>query len=221
MKNFIRWLKEIYRWVQRVPITRHYWWTLGVVSVALFAVAASGWAEQVTRLVGMLLQLGGVLTVVWGILETRADFAQPTIRSQFKDWFKRFPLLYPPSRTVTVNGIFPAMIGKAEAYSTHGPASDQSIEGRMAHLESIVNELEMAQAQTRIAVRNAQEKAEQALEAHASQLASQIDVIARRIETTATGGIHISAAGVILLFVGTVFGGTAPDLCRWLTTCPG
>ncbi|KLR58844.1 hypothetical protein OX89_05125 [Diaphorobacter sp. J5-51] len=73
----------------------------------------------------------------------------------------------------------------------------------MTHLEGIVKKLEDAQGRTHVAVVEAQAKAQEALDA-------------KKIESTATGGVHVSAVGVVLLFVGTIFGGAAPELEKWL-----
>ncbi|MBZ0224786.1 MAG: hypothetical protein K8F51_02260, partial [Comamonas sp.] len=160
----------------------------------------------------MLLQLGGVLTVVWGILKTRADFGQPTVRSQFQRWIKEFPSYHPRVIEASMNGMFPSMVGEAYGYSTHGPSADQTVEGRLKHLEKIIKELEEAQGKTHIAVLQAENKAQKALDVQARQFAGLLADVSKKIETTATGGVHISAVGVVLLFVGTIFGGAAPEL---------
>ena len=86
----------------------------------------------------------------------------------------------------------------------------------MTHLEGIVKKLEDAQGRTHVAVVEAQAKAQEALDAQARQLSGQIDAVSKKIESTATGGVHVSAVGVVLLFVGTIFGGAAPELEKWL-----
>lgn len=217
MKNFVRWLREIGRWVRRAPINSYYWWAVAGIGMSIAGVGAFGWTEKSFRLAGMCLQLGGVLTVVWGILKTRADFGQPTVRSQFKAWMKVFPPLNSPAITASINGVLPGLSGEGYLLSTHGPSADQTIEGRVGHLEGIVKKLEEAQGRTHIAVLQAQKKAQEALDAQARQLSRQIDAVAKKIESTATGGVHVSAVGVVLLFVGTIFGGAAPELQQWLT----
>lgn len=216
MTNLVRWLREIGRWVLRVPINSSYWWAIAGVSISIASVGMSGWTEKSFRLAGMCLQLGGVLTVVWGILKTRAEFGQATIRSQFKAWIKVFPPLNPPAITATLNIVLPGLSGQSHGYSTSAPSTDQSVEGRVGHLEGIVKKLEDAQGRTQIAVLQAQQKAQEALDAQARQLSGQIDAVSKKIESTATGGIHVSAVGVALLFVGTIFGGAAPELQQWL-----
>lgn len=217
MQNFIRWIKAIYGWMRRAPITHHYWRSIAVVVATVVWVGACGWSEKSFRLAGTFLQLLGVLTVAWGILKTRADFGQPTIRSQFKAWVKVFPRLHPPAMTASINAKFPGLTFEAYGYSTHGPAADQTVEGRLEHLESIVKELEILQGTTHTAVLRAEKKAQEALNVQARQLSGEIDAVAKKIESTAMGGIHVSAVGVVLLFAGTIFGGAAAELHQLLT----
>ncbi|AEB85043.1 hypothetical protein [Alicycliphilus denitrificans] len=212
MKRFVRWLRYVGLWVRRMPVAPYYWWAVAVVVVSVVTTWLCGWSERAFRLTGMLLQLGGVLTVVWGILKTRADFGQPTVRSQFQRWIKEFPSYHPRVIEASMNGMFPSMVGEAYGYSTHGPSADQTVEGRLKHLEKIIKELEEAQGKTHIAVLQAEKKAQKALDVQARQFAGLLADVSKKIETTATGGVHISAVGVVLLFVGTIFGGAAPEL---------
>lgn len=217
MANFLRWLRALVHWGLRAPVTPHYWWAITVVAAVIVMAGVFGWSEKAFRLSGMLLQLGGVLTVVWGILKTRADFGQPTVRSQFQRWLTEFPSFHPRTITASMNGVLPGLVSEAYGYSTHGPSTDQTVEGRLGHLEKIIKELEVEQGKTHIAVLQAEKKAQQALDAQARQFAGVIANISKKIETTATGGVHISAVGVALLFVGTIFGAAAPELSYLLT----
>lgn len=110
----------------------------------------------------MCLQLGGVLTVVWGLLKTRADFGQHTVRSQFWSWIKTFPRWNPLPIVLSVNPIELGSFGRGYVISASGPSADQTMEGRLKHLESIVKKMEEAQSKTHIAVLEAEEKAQQA-----------------------------------------------------------
>lgn len=212
MKNFYRWLREVYRWLRQVPVTRHYWWAGAVVLVVAGAVWGFDWSERAFRIAGTVLQLGGVLTVVWGILKTRTEFKQTKVRDMFAGWLKRFPPLHPATTSISMNITFPGLVVEGYGHSTHGPSPDQTLEGRLTHLEGVVKNLASAQGRTHNAVLQAEKKAQKALDAAAQQFAEQVEGVARKIEATATGGIHVSAVGVILLFVGTVCGGLAPEL---------
>lgn len=214
MKNFVRWLKQISHWVRRIPITRHYWVAFAVVAATILVVGACGWTEDAFRLSGMGLQLGGVFTVVLGILKTRTEFRHASVWSQFRSWAKMFPPLHPPKITASGHTVLPGIVSEGYAYSTHGPAADQTIEGRLGHLEDVVKKLEAAHGRTHIAVLQAEKNAQKALDEQARQLSSQIDTVHGKIEATATGGLHISAVGAILIFFGTVFGGAGHELHR-------
>lgn len=212
MKNFRQWLRNIGHWLRRMPITRHYWWAGAVVLCAVAAVWGFAWSEKSIRIAGASLQLGGVLTVVWGILKTREDFNQEPIRRMFYRWFKSFPRYRMRHVLGGASITIPAMTGEGYATSTHGPAEDQSVEGRLSHLEGIVRKLETAQGKTHAAVIQAEKNAQRALKEQGRQLVNQIGDVAKKIEETAIGGIHVSAVGVILLFAGTVLGGFGPEL---------
>lgn len=59
-----------------------------------FAVIYSfGCTEQAIRLVGLLLQLLGISTVIWGITKTRAQFGHSPIHHSVADWFRRCPIV--------------------------------------------------------------------------------------------------------------------------------
>ena len=113
MKRFVRWIRYVGLWARRVPVAHHYWVAFLLVMVAFAVTWMCGWSEKASRLSGMCLQLGGVMTVVWGILKTRADFGQPTLRSQFQGWIKEFPSFHPRTITASVNGSFPVLMGEA------------------------------------------------------------------------------------------------------------
>lgn len=85
------------RWLLYEP--RHFWLCASVCAAAIVVVLRQGGAEPVVRLTGLVLQLLGIVTVVWGIVEMRQFFGmQPSLKS-VADWLSRFPLR---RRTVTV-----------------------------------------------------------------------------------------------------------------------
>ena len=164
MKKFMRWLRCVGLWVRRMPVAPYYWWAVAVVVVSVVATWLCGWSEKAFRLTGMLLQLCGVLTVVWGLLKTRADFGLPAVGSQFGSWFKTFPRWNPPPIVLSPGGIDLVVSGGGHLTTTSAPSANQTVEGRLAHLESIVKTLEEAQSRTGIAVIEAEKKAQQALD---------------------------------------------------------
>jgi hypothetical protein len=219
MKNFRQWLRNIGHWLRRMPVTRHYWWAGAVVLCAVAAVWGFAWSEDAFRIAGIALQLGGVLTVVWGILKTREDFNQEPIRHIFQRWLSAFPKRQRRTVSAEVSGSWSVgtNVSSSGAVST-GPAPDQSVDARLARLEGLVNGLQTRLSETRNELRQAEKKAQQALDEQGRQLVNQIGEVAKKIEETAIGGVHVSAVGVILLFVGTVLGGFGPELHRLFGT---
>ncbi len=201
--------------MRRMPITRHYWLVFVLVASGIGAVQCSGWTEQSFRLTGMSLQLLGVLTVVWGIMKTRAEFGQIALQMQFSKWWKSFPPLHPPTMTVNIKGKLSEMRGHIVLRGIQGPAEDQSIEGRLAHLEKLAWKLENDLAKANTAIRDVQDQAKRAMDARDVQIADHLKTVDQKIAATAVGGTHVSAVGVILLFVGTVFGGMSAELSLW------
>lgn len=215
MQNFFRWLRLVLGWCRDIPVLRCYWISVAIVGFTVVVVGAFSWSEDAFRLAGMLLQLGGVITVVWGILKTRAEFGRTPMRSALKTWLRAFPPFRPRTTVASIDATFPPMTGEAYGYPTSGPAQDQTtFEGRLAHIENVVRQLEIAQGKTHIAVLQAEKNAQKALDTQARELSILFD---GKIEATATGGLHLSGVGAVLIFFGTVFGGAGPELHRLLT----
>ncbi len=216
MHKFSCWVKSIAHWIWRVPVAPHYWYALGALIASLGLCSVSGWSETAFRLWGMSLQLFGVLTVVYGIWKTRADFEQPTLRENFGSWFRNFPKWNPPPTILSPSGIDLGLSASGHLITTSGPSVDRTVEGRLRHLESSVSNLEKSYREMHTAVLVGEEKAQQTLGSQNREFGKQIDAVYRKVETTATSGIHVSALGVILLFFGTIFGSAAPELSKWL-----
>ena len=72
---------------------RYAWLSATVICVALVISLRPHMTESVIRLTGLVLQLLGISTVIWGISETRALFGHPSFASKAKAWLSRFPLI--------------------------------------------------------------------------------------------------------------------------------
>lgn len=195
---------------------KHFWLCLVVCAVAFAAVYSLGATEQAIRIAGLLLQLAGILTVVWGIVTTRQFFEMPSPTKVFKDWLARFPLRRPQAisgtATVTLAG---------EAVAAHGYTSwvdDPSLplEERVLRLaknvplfhERIINF--QAQLDSDVTQLNA------AIKRESSERAEQANALNQRVVRHGTGGLHISAIGAVWLFVGAILGTASQELARWV-----
>ena len=83
-------LKTVWAWLAEAW---HVWLAVVVIGFALVVSLRPNTPEPVIRLTGLVLQLLGIATVIWGISETRALFGHPSLRSKAKAWLGRFPLL--------------------------------------------------------------------------------------------------------------------------------
>ena len=205
-------LKAILQWL----IAPKYFWVCSVVLGCAFLICLRpGTSEPVIRLTGLVLQLLGILTVLWGISETRALFGRPSVARVVRQWFAAFPI----KRTVHISGsvsitLAPATM-RARGYGTHNP-SDQSMEARVGALEK-----NLGVAHDRIA--SLQKQTDQEFDKLANRV--QAEEIARgqedratrsMLEATGTGGIHISAIGAAWLLAGVTLSTAGIEISRAL-----
>ena len=76
-------LRAIWPWLLEA---RYAWIALGVIVAALVITFRPHTPEHVIRLTGLVLQLFGVSTIIWGISETRALFGcvfRPNVNADF------------------------------------------------------------------------------------------------------------------------------------------
>ena len=119
-------IRALWSWLMEA---RFVWLTLGVIAVALTVALRTHTPEPVIRLTGLILQLLGLCTIIWGIYETRALFCHPSFASKAKLWFGRFPLL---KKNIVLSATGCSMgvaMGKIRGHITHGPG--QTLETRI------------------------------------------------------------------------------------------
>lgn len=195
---------------------KYVWIALGSSVIAIFVALRPGSTEPLIRLTGLALQVLGIATVVWGIAETRALFGHTPIFSVAKSWFGRFPLRS-QSIVLAASGVASATAtGKVRGYVTHGPGPSPTIETR---LEAIEKNIETVHGRITSAQRELDEqgqKSKQELAAEANSRQVEDERTRGMLETTATGGVHISAIGATWLFVGVVLSTAAPEFAEWL-----
>jgi hypothetical protein len=183
-----------------------------VVVLALFVAFRRGTSEPTIRLVGLAMQLLGILTVIWGISETRALFGHPSFAATFRRWFKAFPF----RRSSIVVGVGAATLGVATAkgrgHVTHSAGPDATVEARLDSLEQNIGRLHDRitglQRETDAEFQRAAEK----LTAERDARSAQDQELGFKLEATGTGGVHISAIGAFWLFVGVALSSASVEL---------
>ncbi len=187
-----------------------------VVFAALVISLRPHTTERVIRLTGLVLQLLGILTVIWGIRETRALFGHASITTKARTWLGRFPLLR-RDVTVTVGSAELSLAGgRASAYVTHGPGANPTIESRLTAVESNVASIHKRINTTLKEMDEYSQKAASALKREEQVRQVEGGAIRAKLEATGTGGVHISAIGASWLFVGLVLSTAALEIAELL-----
>ena len=211
IERVLRVIKATLRWIA-APF--HVWLCLGVTVAALIISLRPNTPEPVIRLTGLVLQLLGVLTVAWGISETRALFGRPSIRSKISAWLSAAPFLKPHHGSATGRASVGGIRVKARGHATHGAGESPTTESRLQALEKNIEVVH--QRITGLAQEYDQELSHLSTSLREEQASrvQQVTSVHTRLEEFGTGGVHISAIGAAWLFVGLVLSTAGPELAR-------
>lgn len=192
-------LRAVPRWLDEA---RHLWIALLVVLAAFVIAFRPGTTEPVIRLTGLVLQIFGLFTVAWGIAETRALYGHKPFYKLFAEWALRFPPLGRPVRLKGGSASISATVSIGSGWGTIGAEPGATLEQRVEALEKnlplIHKRISGVESSLGAKVQNVADKLSQEERARRAE----DEVIAKRLESTATGGVHISAIGVVWLFFG-------------------
>lgn len=206
-------VKQLWFWFVEA---RFAWLALSVTMAALIVALRPHTSEAVIRLTGLVLQVLGIGTVIWGISETRALFGHPSFAAKVKSWLGRFPLR---RREVIIgNGavFHPGMTLNGRAYVTHGPGKNPTIESRLDALEkniSLIHE-RISGAEKEMDEKFRMSTDMLKTEEHTRQIEDK--AIREQLEATGTGGIHISSIGALWLFVGVTLSTAGVEIAKFL-----
>jgi hypothetical protein len=190
-------LKAIWPWFVEA---RYTWLCAAVICAALVISLRPHTTEPVIRLTGLVLQLLGIGTVIWGISETRALFGHPSLASNANAWLSRFPLLR-RNVVLAVGSATHSLTagGKVRAYGTQGPGANPTIDARLEALEKIVASIHERIMQTKKEMEEDYQKTRDALKREKKSRQAEDRAIREKLETTGTGGVHISAESRTIL----------------------
>lgn len=197
---------------------RYTWISIGVILLALVISLRPNTPEHIIRLTGLVLQVLGIGTVIWGISETRALFGHPSFASKAKLWLKRFPLLRRNIIHATTGVALASATCKARAHSTHGPTGpNPTIEARIESLERNIVLIHERISGTQKEMDEEFRKSTEALKNEEHARKAEDNQLHEKLEATGTGGMHISAIGASWLFVGVVLSTAAIEIAELLT----
>jgi hypothetical protein len=210
--------KAIWPWLGE---ERYTWLSVAVICVAmllslLIISLRPHWTEPVIRFTGLLFQLLGISTVIWGISETRALFGHPSFLSRKKAWLSRFPLL---RRDVVLagEGVTHVLVSdEATVYMTHGAGPNPTIEARLDALEKNVTSIHERITQTQKEIDKEFHTITGAIKREEQSRQAEDNAIRVKLEATGTGGVHISAIGASWLFMGIILSTAATEIAALL-----
>lgn len=207
-------IRSLWPWLAEA---RYAWLALGVIVIALGISLRPNTPEPVIRLTGLVLQILGIGTVIWGISETRALFGHPSFASKATSWLKRFPLLRRNIVLAAGAGSLGLATCKARGHITHGPTGpNPTIEARLESLERNVVLIHERISGTEKEMDEEFRKAAEALKNEEQARQAEDNVLHEKLEATGTGGVHISAIGASWLFVGVVLSTAGIEIAEFL-----
>jgi hypothetical protein len=135
-----------------------------------------------------------------------------------KAWLGRFPLRKRHIIFGAAAGEVSTLFGHARAHVTHGPGSDPTLETRLTAIEKNIDAIHDRITATQRELDERLQKANDGLASEAAARKAEVERTQKMIETSATGGVHITAIGATWLFIGVVLSTAAPELATWLKT---
>ena len=206
MKKLLAWFKAIWGWIKQA---NHFWRAISVAILSIIYISLNP-DEQSIRITGLVLQILGILTVAWGIKETRDFFGHPSLITKSIQWLKDFPPYGGKVITAKAHGYLGALTGSARGYTFTPIDKSSSIEERLAAIESNLNHINERISQTENNLYDEIKSVTETLEREKSLREKADNEAHQKIEAASTGGIHISATGALWLLLGVTMS-TAPN----------
>lgn len=210
----LRWLRANVYWLFWEP--RPVWLAVLVVAAALIAALRYGATERDVQIAGGILQALGIVTVVWGIHQTRKLFGRPKLVTVLRQWLERRPVyggrIVSASVKITVG---PATL-LARGYGTEVVRSDAAIEERVEVLEKNLKRVNERIDHVYSEMDDKFKSHAERLEREEQSRSTEDKILHSKIEVAETGGVHISLIGALWLLVGVMLSTMAPEIAKWL-----
>ena len=213
MRHMLR-LKALGPWLAEMW---HVWLALAVTGIALAVSLRPPVQEPTVRLTGLVLQVLGIGTVAWGISETRRLYGHKPLFTVAANWVKRFPLFNRTYVGRVANAESATAADSVRGYMTHGTPQGASVEEQLEavrkNIHALHSRIDAAQSESGRQVSLVRESVERET---AERVRSDAETRSL-LESTATGGVHISAIGALWLFVGVVLSTAGLEITAMLT----
>jgi hypothetical protein len=135
-------------------------------------------------------------------------------------WLKRFPKYKPSPISGTMEGTFPAITLEASGYAWQSFGPDAPIEKRLSAIEANLKGLDERLNQVQHRLHYETHSISSALHEERTAREEEDLKTRRKLELSQTGGLSISAVGLIWLFLGLILSTASPEIARLLDRGP-
>ncbi|RHW21680.1 hypothetical protein [Pseudomonas jilinensis] len=206
-------LKRLIRWLWEPKLV---YLTLLWVIIVLFGLFMMNYQEPIIRVGGLLFQLSGLATVIWGIKKTRDQFGHPAVLAGIRSWFKRCPLCNRPNMGRAEGLMSSGLVGNGSMYSPFIPTDRENLDEWMASVEKGLENIHSRISSVESDYHSTTSKLEAGIKAEAGARDNLRSEMKHIIEESSTGGLHITFIGTVWLFFGVVLATLAPEISALL-----
>ena len=192
-----------------------------IIAVTLPIAVSLWWPDEIiVRLAGLWLQLLGIGTVAWGIRETRKRFGHPSLwregRQRFRQWLRTRPRYGRRIGLKADSVSFSLSPGRAYFSVWSHVSPDANVEQRLEAIEKNLTRVRGELVRVERKTDDNIVKQDSNLRKEQLSRAKSVQEIRELLTATETGGLHISAIGAFLLFVGVVMSTLSAELANLL-----
>ena len=207
------WLGRLIRWIAK---PRLLWLCLSVPIACSLPLILFSASEPIVRMMGLFLQLLGILNVVYGIERTRNFFGRPSLFRSAAAWLAEFPSLRggTPTRIEASSAGATLVSGRLSVRHRAGP--NANLEDRVRVLESNVEGLENSRDEFQVQLDQANQRMDRELAEERQDRGLQIEALGAKLETSQTGDLGVSLVGAIWLMMGLLLSTASQEIAAYL-----
>lgn len=201
------------QWLLLEP--RFVWLCLVSLGAAVLVPVWFCFSEPSIRISGLVLQLGGIVSVVWGVLSTREFFGLPPIRNNLILWWGRAPFR-PQNVVAGVGGSQLTIFGEGQGYTSMPVDHSAPVDERIKVLERNVTMIHERIGAVHSDFRRKHDDLKSTVSEHGARLEQVQTKLSAELRNFGTSGLHISAIGAAWLFLGSIMGSASQEIAKWL-----
>jgi hypothetical protein len=210
LKRLLWWLWATVCWIWEA---NPFWgpFIVAVVICLLVTVVSPCPVEREVRLIGMVLQLLGVVTIVMRLRATQRQFPGQMLNL----WWLGRPQFRVRNRVVSATGTVTSVATvRAEARVSLGPQA--TVEQRLAMLEDSHTKLADKVGDLGKEVKRQTDGLSTKLTAEAASREAGDKRIEGQVRAAAVGSLHLDAWGILFFLFGIIAGTASPEIAAWI-----